>query len=294
VGGAAPGSSPERIIFMPWLDVLGNDIHYTDSGNGRPVVLLHGHASAAACWEPIIRELEQDFRVLSYDTYDHGWSSNSPRQGPLVDRAAELEHFLGSLGLEDPVIVGQSMGGMTTLRWAVRNPGGAAALVVCGMGWPLVVPPPGQPGEPEKFEVFSSLDADERIWLGVGNSFTERWIAENPLDHARYIRVRSTAAAIEAARHPRSLEQSQGEFLSADPQDVDAFQRGLESISSPLVLLIGDEERPRIRRGAEHVAATVPGARLVVVQDAGHNAYFQRQDILVETIRSTVATTRGR
>jgi pimeloyl-ACP methyl ester carboxylesterase len=279
---------------MPWLDVLGNDIHYTDSGNGRPVVLLHGHASAAACWEPIIRELEQDFRVLSYDTYDHGWSSNSPRQGPLVDRAAELEHFLGSLGLEDPVIVGQSMGGMTTLRWAVRNPGGAAALVVCGMGWPLVVPPPGQPGEPEKFEVFSSLDADERIWLGVGNSFTERWIAENPLDHARYIRVRSTAAAIEAARHPRSLEQSQGEFLSADPQDVDAFQRGLESISSPLVLLIGDEERPRIRRGAEHVAATVPGARLVVVQDAGHNAYFQRQDILVETIRSTVATTRGR
>ena len=279
---------------MPWLDVLGNDIHYTDSGKGQPVVLLHGHASAAACWEPIIRELEQDFRVLSYDTYDHGWSSNSPRQGPLVDRAAELEHFLGSLGLENPVIVGQSMGGMTTLRWAVRNPGGAAALVVCGMGWPLVVPPPGQPGEPEKFEVFSSLDADERIWLGVGNSFTERWIAENPLDYARYIRVRSTAAAIEAARHPRSLEQSQGEFLSADPQDVDSFQRGLESISSPLALLIGDEERPRIRRGAEHVAATVPGARLVVVQDAGHNAYFQRQDILVETIRSTAASTRGR
>ncbi|MDQ0870859.1 pimeloyl-ACP methyl ester carboxylesterase [Arthrobacter sp. V1I9] len=33
---------------MPWLDVLGNDIHYTDSGRGRPVVLLHGHASASA------------------------------------------------------------------------------------------------------------------------------------------------------------------------------------------------------------------------------------------------------
>ena len=76
---------------MPWLDLLGNDIHYTDSGRGRPVVLLHGHASAAACWEPIIQDLERDFRVLAYDTYDHGWSSNSPRQGPLVDRAEELE-----------------------------------------------------------------------------------------------------------------------------------------------------------------------------------------------------------
>lgn len=57
---------------MPWLDLLGNDIHYTDSGRGRPVVLLHGHASAAACWEPIIQDLERDFRVLAYDTYDHG------------------------------------------------------------------------------------------------------------------------------------------------------------------------------------------------------------------------------
>ncbi|WP_163161276.1 alpha/beta hydrolase [Arthrobacter sp. Alg241-R88] len=275
---------------MPWLDVLGNDIHYTDSGAGRPVVLLHGHASAAACWEPIITELEQDFRVLAYDTYDHGWSSNSPRQGPLVDRAAELEHFINSLGLENPMIVGQSMGGMTALRWAVRNPDGAAALVVCGMGWPLVVPPPGQPGQPEKFEVFSSLDADEGIWLGVGNSFTEQWIAENPRDYARYIRVRSTAAAIEAARHPRSLEQSQGEFLSADPSDVDWFQQGLESITSPLVVMIGDEERPRIRCGAEHVVASVPGARLLVVEEAGHNAYFQRQDILVDTIRNTAAT----
>ncbi len=279
---------------MPWLDVLGNDIHYTDSGRGRPVVLLHGHASASACWEPIAAELEQDFRVLTYDTYDHGWSSNSPRNGPLVDRAAELEHFLNSLGLENPVIVGQSMGGMTALRWAVRHPGGAAALVVCGMGWPLVVPPPGQPGQPEKFEVFGSLDSDERIWLGVGNSFTDRWIAENPRDYARYIRIRSTATAIEAARYPRSLEQSQGEFLSAEPQDVGWFQKGLESVTSPLTVLIGDQERPRIRRGAEHVAATVPGAHLLVVEDAGHNAYFQRQDILVEAIRNTVASKRGR
>jgi pimeloyl-ACP methyl ester carboxylesterase len=277
---------------MPWLDVLGNDIHYTDSGRGQPIVLLHGHASAAACWEPIAAGLEQDFRVLAYDTYDHGWSSNSPRQGPLVDRVAELDQFISSLGLENPVIVGQSMGGMTALRWAVRNPGGAGALVVCGMGWPLVVPPPGQAGQPEKFEVFSSLDADERIWLGVGNSFTDRWIAENPKDYARYIRVRSTAAAIEAARYPRSLEQSQGEFLSADPSDVDWFQRGLESITSPLLVLIGDQERPRIRRGAEHVAATVPGASLLVVEDAGHNAYFQRQDILVEAIRNTAASAR--
>ena len=159
------------------------------------------------------------------------------------------------------------------------------------MGWPLVVPPPGQPGQPERFQVFSSLDADEGIWLGVGNSFTEQWIADNPLDYARYIRIRSTATAIEAARHPRSLEESQGEFLSPDPQDIDLFQQGLESITSPLLVFIGDAERPRIRRAAEHVAATVRGSRLLVVENAGHNAYFQRQDLLVAAIRNAGAGT---
>lgn len=54
--------------------------------------------------------------------------------------------------------------------------------------------------------------------------------------------------------------------------------------------MIGEQERPRIRRGAEHVAATVLGAGLLVVEDAGHNAYFQRQDILVEAIRSAAGT----
>lgn len=45
------------------------------------------------------------------------------------------------------------------------------------------------------------------------------------------------------------------------------------------------------RRGAEHVAATVPGCRLLVVENAGHNAYFQRQDLLVAAIRDAVSGT---
>lgn len=72
---------------MPWIDLLGNDIHYTDTGSGDPGVLVHGHGSTAACWEPIIAVLSKRFRVLGYDSYDHGFSSNSPRGSEqLVDR----------------------------------------------------------------------------------------------------------------------------------------------------------------------------------------------------------------
>ncbi len=271
---------------MPWINLLGNDIHYTDAGAGQPVVLVHGHGSTAACWEPFIEALKGDFRVLAYDSYDHGFSVNSPRDGHPADRAEELEAFIDGLGLVRPIIMGQSMGGMTTLRWAVRHPHDAAALVSCGMAWPINLP---MPGESDQNEIASALDPEERIWLGVGTSFTRDWIDANPVEYARYIRIRSTAPAIEAARHPRNLRASLGEFVSADPADVRRMRDGLAAVTSPLMVFVGSEEMPAIRAGAEETASLVPNTRLVVVEGAAHNAYYQRQDLLLENLRQLVS-----
>src|SRR3546814_66840 len=153
--------------------------------------------------------LTDQFHVLAYDSVDHGRSANSPRDEPAPDRADELEAFLAALRIARPVIIGQSMGSMTTLRWAVRHPSQARALVMCGMGWPISVSklPP-------------TLDEDEGIWLGVGDSFTSEWIDQHPREYERYVRVRSTATAIEADRHPRAFTAVAPSYGAADPQLV--------------------------------------------------------------------------
>ncbi|KAF0957624.1 alpha/beta fold hydrolase [Rhodococcus sp. T7] len=266
---------------MPWIELAGNDIHYTDTGTGDPVVLVHGHGSAAACWEPIIAALAPRFRVLAYDSYDHGYSANSRREGPMADRATELEEFIGKLGLARPVVFGQSMGGMTTLRWALRHPAEARALVVCGMGWPLL---------PMDDKIASALDDEERIWLGVGESFTPDWIEANPVEHARYIRVRSTAAAIEAARHRRPMTSSQDEFLSEDPAAADRTAAGLKAISSPLLLFAGSKEAPFIMHGVENTHSLVPNSTLVIADGAAHNAYYQERELLLASFENLLAT----
>ena len=265
---------------MPWIDLLGNDIHYTDTGAGEPIVLVHGLGSTAACWEPFIAELSATNRVLAYDSYDHGFSSNSQRGGRLVDRADELEEFISRLGLERPTIFGQSMGSMTTLRWASRNPSRARALVACGMGWPLLAPTD---------DVASSLDPEERIWLGVGTSFTQDWIDANPLEFARYIRIRSTAAAIEAARHPRAIAESQPGFFSDKPEDMAEVEAGLRGIASPVLFFAGDQESPAIFAAVKNAHSLIEGSRLVVVEGAAHNAYYQERDLLLEAFREMTA-----
>ena len=271
---------------MPWISLLGNDIHYTDQGHGDPVVLIHGRGSTKACWEPIQEELSKTNRVLAYDSYDHGFSSNSARTaGTVVDRADELEAFIDALELENFSLMGQSMGSMTVLRWAARNPDTAKALVFCGMGWPLVVPPEGD-------EVATQLDPEENIWVGVGNSFTPGWIQDNPVEYQRYIRVRSTATAIEATRHPRDINASQGEFFSQDPEVQQQFESRIRGIKSPALFFAGDREAPFIYAGIENAHTLIEHSRLVVVKDAAHNAYYQEYPTLISEFQALLSNTK--
>ncbi len=256
---------------MAWISLQGNDIHYTDNGSGDPVVLIHGHGSSAACWEPHITALSKRFRVLAYDSFDHGFSSNSAREGTGPDRADELEEFLEKLGIERPIVIGQSMGSLTALRWAMRHPGEARALVACGMGWPVRT----QPGS-----AMSSLDEAERIWLNVGDSFPKEWVEQNRTEYERYIRIRSTATAIEAARHPRGLDLAQ---LRWD-RDDQSVEEGLRSITSPLMLFMGSREVPAIAEGVQNLHSLVPHSRLIVAEGAAHNAYYQDRALLLRSL----------
>src|SRR6202020_808168 len=120
-------------------------------------------------------------RVIAYDSVNHGHSANSPRDQPEPDRADELEGFLQALGLERPVIAGNSMGALTTIRWAARHPDSAAALVPSGMGIGLAGGAARAGAEP--------LD-DQPLFLPIGDSLTGNC---DPLMYERYLRIRSTA-----------------------------------------------------------------------------------------------------
>ena len=182
---------------MPWVQCGATDLHYEDRGSGPPLVLIHGALSSAETWYQHIEAFSGCYRVLAYDSVNHGLSSNSPRGQPEPDRADELEAFLAAVGLEGPILAGQSMGGMTILRWAIRHPAAARGLIISGMGVPRE--PMRGPSPLEQ-----SLD-NETLFLEVGASFTPAFYASQPLLIDRYLRVRSIAVRLEAQRHPRSV-----------------------------------------------------------------------------------------
>jgi pimeloyl-ACP methyl ester carboxylesterase len=102
------------------MEILGNDIYYVEAGSGRPLVFLHGMSSCGEAWWQQFEHFAGRYRVIAYDSVNHGHSSNSPRDQPETDRTDELEAVLAALEIERPILAGNSMGGATILRWAAR------------------------------------------------------------------------------------------------------------------------------------------------------------------------------
>jgi len=99
------------------------------SGEGPPVVLLHGLFGAARNFGAIQRVLSQRFRVIALDMRSHGDSPHgADMQYPV--QAADVRETLGSLGIETAAVIGHSMGGKAAMALALAWPASVGRLLV--------------------------------------------------------------------------------------------------------------------------------------------------------------------
>jgi pimeloyl-ACP methyl ester carboxylesterase len=117
------------------IDLPEAKVHYIDWGSlsAPPVVLVHGISSTMQVYTYALAErLAKTHRVIAIDLPGYGYSRRaSDRNASLVEQARILGDFIDSLGLQQPVVVGHSMGGAITLALAVERQDrlGAIALL---------------------------------------------------------------------------------------------------------------------------------------------------------------------
>lgn len=100
-------------------------LHYSTGGEGPPVVMIHGMAASLYDWTALGATLEQaGYRAIAPDLLGHGDSPkpDDPQAYGMREVYTALESWLESLALDPAHLVGHSLGGYLSIRYALRFP----------------------------------------------------------------------------------------------------------------------------------------------------------------------------
>ena len=111
---------------------LGNvRLSVKEAGTGPDMVLIHGRTLSKETIDPLFDYYKDRYHVVSYDVRGHG-QTESYGEFTLDDLSDDLMALIDAYQLEDPVVIGFSMGSYIALRTAERHPGLLSQIVLIG------------------------------------------------------------------------------------------------------------------------------------------------------------------
>jgi pimeloyl-ACP methyl ester carboxylesterase len=116
------------------VNVCGMPLHYQVAGDGPAMVLLHGDGGSSADWQWVLPALASHYRVYAPDLPGSGASAKPAADYSPAFYARVVAGLFDSLGLDQAVVVGHSLGGLIALRLALAVPARVAALVLVSSG----------------------------------------------------------------------------------------------------------------------------------------------------------------
>lgn len=266
---------------MTRIAVNGVHLNVEVSGEGPPLLLLHGFSGSAATWTPHL-EVWQGFTAIAVELLGHG-ASDCPadqrryRMERCLDDLVALLDRLPASGGRRVAVLGYSMGGRVALRLALRAPERLWALA-------LESASPGIEDASERAaRARSDADLADDIERDGLEAFVERWQAL-PLfaSQARLpVAVRDELRRQRLQNDPRGLAGSLRGLGTGQQEPV--LDR-MDEIRIPVLLLTGDLD-DKYCALARRMAAALPCARAEVVPDAGHAVHLERPQAFAGAIR---------
>ena len=109
--------------------VIGMRLHFQVSGEGFPLILLHGFLGSLDNWRAVSKRLEGRYKVYTLDLRNHGSSPHSGVMNYAV-MAQDLCEFLNEHRLPSAFVLGHSMGGKIAMQFATDFPNRVEKLIV--------------------------------------------------------------------------------------------------------------------------------------------------------------------
>jgi pimeloyl-ACP methyl ester carboxylesterase len=252
--GLTGGKDRVKLPVMPAIRVHNSTIFFTQK-RGKPgpaLLLIHGAGGSHLDWPAGLRRLA-DTAVFTLDLPGHG-RSPTPGQNTISGYADIIAAFIHALKQEQLVLVGHSMGGAIALELALRQPPNLAGLVLLATGARL---PVSDAILQQALKDFDSATA----------FVTHHAWAQNVPDAVRMAglaRLRQTP--------PEVLH---GDFLACNRFDL---RHRLAESAVPTLVIGAAADKMAPPKFSEFLAARIPRAKLLILENAGHMLTLERED----------------
>jgi pimeloyl-ACP methyl ester carboxylesterase len=293
---------PYPVQFLP-LTLYGQDVRmaYMDvppagQPNGRTVVLFHGMNFGGFYFSGPIEFLRNEgFRVIVPDQIGFGRSSKPIIPYNFHDMALNSRKLLQSLGITRVAVVGHSMGGMLTARFAASYPDVVERAVIynpIGLTDPRYQTPWRSTDDAYKATMAQNHDQLYQAFYATIRRYFPTPGAWKP-EYENYVRI--LYAPTLSGEWPRL---AMVRALYQQMPYLDPVVYDWPKIKVKTLVLGGDKDGADFPALARHIADTIPGAELVLIPNAGHVPHLEMPDIfqreLLKFLKSDASSAAAR
>jgi 3-oxoadipate enol-lactonase len=246
---------------MPLADNQGTRIYWDEEGTdeqgtGRPILLIMGLGYPSSMWHRTRPVLSASYRTIAFDNRGVGRSDVPPGPYSIAGMASDAAAVLDAAGIRAAHVFGVSMGGMIAQEFALQYPSRVQSLI---LGCTAAGGPSAQRAEPAALDMLKTtihMDREQAVEAAIPfiyDAATPRRMIDEDV----------------AQRRP--WLPSPAGYL-AQLQAIlawESFSRLLQ-ITAPTLVIHGKNDRLVPPGNGEMIAARIPGAKLVLLERAGH------------------------
>ncbi len=264
---------------MPYAELNGSRIHFTDSGgSGDAIVFSHGLLFSGAMFEKQVSHFGERYRCITFDHRGQGKSGVAESGYDMETLTADATEFIEHLGVAPCHFVGLSMGGFVGMRLAARKPELLKTLTL------LDTSADSEPVENgPKYRMLNFVARWIGLWAVVGRVM--------PIVFGQTF-LSNDARAGEKQRWRTAISNNHRVGITravSGVVDREGCTELLSAIDMPVGIGVGDEDVATVPERSERLHAAIEGSELVVLKGAGHSSSIETPDLVNELIERTIS-----
>ncbi len=286
VTATAPvGEIQGRLVPEP---VFGGEAYIIEAGKGHPVsvLLVHGMGDRAARdWETVIPVLARQYHVVAFDLPGFGRSTKGNHLYSPSRYAAFIEWVAVHYAAKPFVLIGHSMGGAISLRYASLYPDSLSRLILvdaAGILHHLVL-------TEELYALNYGNPVGQVLPMTEGGNTVVRSVLDSVAGMLKTGGPQQLAPALQSASLREAVFDGDPKKIAGTAMMLEDFGAAVSAVRTPTVLIWGANDRIAPLRTGKALAGRLPDARLTIIPEAGHAPMIDRPDLFNQILLEGLA-----